>query len=617
MSDTTSTRPGRRLNDSSNTSEESYGSSLIGPSSSPTSPGSPRPKRIRRTKGIEEKSSIQKFIGGTENEELRTGLPRLCRLPVAERSLNRQHPLRQNWTDGANLEKLVTFLANKYSIERGPALFDRKFKFAADEEYVPTLLFFSRETQSTASWPAFCQELDSGLKARGFQDVYIEVADIEALRPIYYTAAGPHKISRCWSDLLTNIEKFLEAKPWKAIEVFRRGKEKIPEKNPVVVTITIDDETNYDWTPQRELVLERLAQLELEGVDVVFERSNITLSSPQSNRGLYTVDEVPHLDFFSQRAQIGESLGTSTGRHTVGTLGCYLRLTLPNGGLKRMALTNYHVIMQPSDNNPGWQRWEQLGIFPADPARPTMSQPAIPDRQWVIERWNEDIAKQQEWLRTTSMPTALRINHQAEIDALQTLVNNAPNHQGNLGIVFAASGLTARKLDGRFSNLLDWALIDILSDRHGNNELPLGSAMPTRKMRFAWKIVVPTVIRGIVPREEIQGLETVFKIGRSSGITMGVFESWRECALKSWRYEGENWVQSTTRECNVTTQATVDGFAFGAGGDSGAAVLTPDGRWVGLYFGGCEERKVGYFTPAMDVIKDIKRITGATHVDLD
>jgi hypothetical protein len=54
---------------------------------------------------------------------------------------------------------------------------------------------------------------------------------------------------------------------------------------------------------------------------------------------------------------------------------------------------------------------------------------------------------------------------------------------------------------------------------------------------------------------------------------------------------------------------------FSDNGDSGSAVFTKAGEFVGLLHGGVEPgRQISYITSAEDLVEDIKYITGATEV---
>lgn len=53
---------------------------------------------------------------------------------------------------------------------------------------------------------------------------------------------------------------------------------------------------------------------------------------------------------------------------------------------------------------------------------------------------------------------------------------------------------------------------------------------------------------------------------------------------------------------------------FSGKGDSGSLVLTLDGEVVGLLLGGSKAKNVSYFIHGVDLVADIKAVTGAVAV---
>ena len=59
------------------------------------------------------------------------------------------------------------------------------------------------------------------------------------------------------------------------------------------------------------------------------------------------------------------------------------------------------------------------------------------------------------------------------------------------------------------------------------------------------------------------------------------------------------------------------GEYFSDRGDSGSAVFTERGEFIGILHAGVEpERDIGYTTSAQDLVEDIKDITGAIEVTM-
>jgi len=91
--------------------------------------------------------------------------------------------------------------------------------------------------------------------------------------------------------------------------------------------------------------------------------------------------------------------------------------------------------------------------------------------------------------------------------------------------------------------------------------------------------------------------------------------------LSGWGYDKDELVYNYGRAWVVMDRA-VEGDGRGSSffsdkGDSGSAVFSGDGEFVGLLFGGTYlERNMSYVTAAQDLVEDIKHITGATEVTM-
>ncbi|KAK2755075.1 hypothetical protein FQN54_006604 [Arachnomyces sp. PD_36] len=148
-----------------------------------------------------------------------------------------------------------------------------------------------------------------------------------------------------------------------------------------------------------------------------------------------------------------------------------------------------------------------------------------------------------------------------------------------------------------------------LSDTWGADA---GSELPLKAQVSSFRRAQPTV--GGHTRIEL-GLG-LFKIGRSTGFTVGFFNGVQQTALCSrTRDEKENWKPVVSRAYCVVPNLWISP-TFG-NGDSGSVVLDREGKFAGIFIGGGSDTHVGYFTGAEDVIDDIKRVTGATNVSLE
>lgn len=109
------------------------------------------------------------------------------------------------------------------------------------------------------------------------------------------------------------------------------------------------------------------------------------------------------------------------------------------------------------------------------------------------------------------------------------------------------------------------------------------------------------------------GLETVFKVGRSTGRTGGIVNGIKtDISTEGSERNGVPPRQSPTRAWVVVRAG---GLNFADVGDSGSFVLDPQGRWAGVIWGGNAGQNLTYFVEAYDVVHDITNVTSWTFVD--
>jgi hypothetical protein len=71
------------------------------------------------------------------------------------------------------------------------------------------------------------------------------------------------------------------------------------------------------------------------------------------------------------------------------------------------------------------------------------------------------------------------------------------------------------------------------------------------------------------------------------------------------------------RKAEAEVEKDRRGEYFSDKGDSGSAVFTENGKFVGLLHSGAEYwREISYVTSAQDLVEDIKYITGAIEVSM-
>jgi hypothetical protein len=328
------------------------------------------------------------------------------------------------------------------------------------------------------------------------------------------------------------------------------------------------------------------------------------------------------------------------GIQSSGTLGCFIQLLHPNGVRSIYGLTNFHVVMPDFEDYDNYDNqtlsWIQYGLQPGfasifrinmpceidlDAARTSYvsginqiqgdvvsGEPGVKDyldyRALEAQGENPELCMPMVGVRRAKMLIDELAISQARINAIDSRRNNM-----RLGVVYAGSGIRQR----RSQQILDWALINVDDARvPAANDLPpkIGEIFMPSQMTLIGSLALG---------------QAVFKIGRRSNLTYGFVNPAKSTQLLAWvirngtpRYEvGYAWA---VMDRKVDDDEGKDGRGsgyFSDKGDSGSAVFTKAGEFVGLLYGGVEPgRQVSYIMSAEDLVEDIKYITGATEVTM-
>lgn len=125
--------------------------------------------------------------------------------------------------------------------------------------------------------------------------------------------------------------------------------------------------------------------------------------------------------------------------------------------------------------------------------------------------------------------------------------------------------------------------------------------------------------KGLEYCPELQGLWTtlpqrdkpVHKIGRASGPTTGMYSGLKSCLIAE---EVVNGVKKTVMTMEHT--ATMAKGPFIKSGDSGCLAFCLGGTVSGLFFGGSNDGRIGYFTSTRDLLADIRMVTGVAEDEI-
>lgn len=168
-----------------------------------------------------------------------------------------------------------------------------------------------------------------------------------------------------------------------------------------------------------------------------------------------------------------------------------------------------------------------------------------------------------------------------------------------LGTVCFASGKDRKDSDGR---RMDWALIQL------HDEAPLSKNYALRnnfsQLQLTLKKQEKTVKYSPGPNGVISATKAaekgmwVAKEGRTTKVTAGEVNSMEATFFNK---------DFTSREAEICPLP--DGDIFCLEGDSGSAIISAKGEWVGML---CwrENGGAGYMTPVASLMKDIKATTG-------
>ncbi|KAJ5251078.1 hypothetical protein N7489_001488 [Penicillium chrysogenum] len=316
---------------------------------------------------------------------------------------------------------------------------------------------------------------------------------------------------------------------------------------------------------------------------------------------------------------LGESIALK-GAHNSGTLGGLLELKMPGKAeYLTVGLTCFHCV-NPSEKGMDPQFlarvhvWRDEGIAPDDNLRTRLEVEnpspnaikvkiaSVRDEICGIEQ-NEEYARLcdlvseglQGQLGRRAEQTFLGITK--NLSELKSFLREMEKFRANFGSVFAASGFRTTN-DCKSSNL-DWALVEIPSDRVGDNITPDGHHLREGP--------IPVNLDDI----------PLFIHGQRSGLSKGRKGILLSAHLKHEIKDGES-VTRVTYEQSIFPHT---GLHFSQGGDSGALVFTESHVVVGMLIGGVIsnsgfESTCSYFTPIDVLVKDIKKITKATDVRL-
>jgi hypothetical protein len=507
----------------------------------------------------------------------------------------------------------------------------------------------------SGQWLLAANEILELCRRKGLDGLNIEIADLRGLAPRISTIISPILPIVCeWDDLLPDIMEALKPNVgWLTIDLVNRrpgtdfgslGKTSIVP----TILITIQEDTKESYTTATDKIR---SLLDPRFPDVTVEVIRGTLDycvsteylgpafdqhedKPLQDEDLYPVFGHHGDKLWQDEGYMGASI-QRVGSRSCGTLGCFIKLRYPNGACSIYGLTNFHVVMPHHEeykrHNYSTLTWIRKGLRPDYGTPFPINMPSEIDlgharksHVQFVKGIEGDVAAGIPAHRQCQVYRALEVQGlnpedsmsrgdvrlarhlMDELTASRARINAIDWRMKNmrLGVVYAGSGIRRE----RSGQIMDWALIKVDSARvPAANKLPLkmnGAIM------LSWQI---DCIGSPAPAQK------VYKIGRRSNQTCGVVNPVQSTQLLAWEDRDGTLTYAVGAAWTVMNRQNdeLSNRYFSGKGDSGSAVFTQHGEFVGLLYARAEpERQTSYITSAQDLVEDIKHITGAIEVTM-
>ena len=471
----TSTRCRRRADGSSG---EAYAGPLQSTDIIPTPPQTPAYRRVRRALASSEEMPV--VDGEIKSYEFRCGGPMLCSLPASLTLVEISSPVAQLWPE---LESVVESLLQKRQVDYDMIVLRHRFwRYDTDTSRIDTATVLVSATKHGKNdrWLEACQNLRQLFISRGLPSLNIEIADPRGLLETISGLVEPGQpIVKLWPELEIDVKKILGERDWVVLALLRRGTDLETKKNPITISITIDEDSTLEWVSVREQIVKLLDYKKLHYLAVEIIRGRIVCN--QSNR------QVLFEESYETPAKMGSSIGPHDFPKSWGTLGGFVRLKDAAGQWRTFGLTCYHCVAPESMPISKRMLWDQKGIRPFEAGHDLdMDQPSLADHEetlsyldGIIERLQSpefyEIEKRLADPNDFVLPYIAR-QHEAtkrRITGIQQQQHRSRQFfmtgKQNLGTVFAASGFRQNGPSNRDTGTLDWALIAVNAERASTN----------------------------------------------------------------------------------------------------------------------------------------------------
>ena len=300
-------------------------------------------------------------------------MPLLATLPAMTGAISDIHPLAQQW-NGSESDAVSSILTENQvqwttlTVVRRASRLDQR----PEDQWPVTLLIFTNEAvrrNSDQCW-ATCQQLRTWLNTHGMAEMWLEMCDEDAARPCRsFPVDHLDQAALMWPTLEGPIVDTLLSTDCLAMTLVRRGKEDIPNQNPITVFITIPIDSLMDWVPIREEIINIL-----EAASVFHVAVEISCGRIWSAAAHFGFTKLPENNW-EKPAKGGSSIGlvlepqklvtslslSESPLLSEPTLGGFVEVCWEDGSWHTYGLTCYHAAFPaiPSDDNvPGDKQGE-------------------------------------------------------------------------------------------------------------------------------------------------------------------------------------------------------------------------------------------------------------------
>ncbi|KAF3479480.1 uncharacterized protein GIQ15_06456 [Arthroderma uncinatum] len=569
---------------------------------------SPPPlKRKRKTQGSTEGDDGLPILGDDEisNEDYRCGGPGLVRYPVVKQDLDNDHPLQAVFI--TQLKGSMVKILQKWGVDFSTITLGRQ---AHDNGRlnpdVDTITVHATKHALDDSWFNACKEIRRHFVQKEQSHLCIEIIDKTAFcNTLLYAITVSDSFARTWKVLRPLVLDVLGDTDWTVLSTMTR--DTMNEPDPTTILVVVREESTHDWTAVREAIVDILDLHKLGHVAVEIRRGSIEpYGQKPSLRGLRDWDMFAHP---------GGSIGVHGSDQASSTFGGFLELQLPSGEWKLYGVASYSGIMTGKADD----MWDKHGIRPDDIRNDLyLDHPSLGDHISSIKQYRHELsvnAGRESYIALEKRileGACLSRSDMYSFDCAQQRITDLRlftakgrslynRTQLLLGKVYAASG-HRRSPESR---LLDWALIDVMSDRLSPNEIPQLNV--TGEAQNSIYVSSSVYVEGVAyPQYDI----FICKTGRS-GFTDGEMGKLLEADVQNWFQDSHGDWKSVKGTAYQIFSAVSE---FGSPGDSGSFVTYVTGAFIGLLIGGVSDVGVGLFMRASDLFEDIKLITGAQDI---